>query len=165
MDEAGAAGVWRPGRRTAMLAAAGAAIAPKVSLAAAGDSAKAMAARYPAAALRATMPGPALKLLFGTSKLEPSAEVRIEAPDIAENGAVVPVVIDANEPHATAVALLAQHNPFAIACAYEIPPGTDTRIASRLKLAKTMNVTGVVKSGTTLRSASKRIKVTIGGCG
>lgn len=155
-----------PARRTVLLGAAGAAAAlalPRSGRAAAVAAPK--ASLWPEAAFKATTPDPALKALWGSSSLTPTTQVKMDAPDIAENGAVVPISVDANEPKITGVALLARHNPYSLACAYEIPEGTSPAISSRLKLAKTTEVIAVVKSGGKLYSTSKRVKVTLGGCG
>lgn len=158
--------IHAPKRRAVLIgAAAGAAatlIAPRFAAAAAP-----MASRksYPAKAFMQTSEAPALQALFGSSSLDSTMQVRLTAPDIAENGAVVPVSIDANLDKITRIALLAKDNPFKLACAYDIPAGTNPTISSRIKLAKTTDVIGVVQSGQGLKSAKREVKVTLGGCG
>lgn len=154
-------------RRAVLLGAAGTAAAvamPRFGFAA-STAAAPKASLWPAKAFKATTPDAALKALFGSSSTTSSDQVKMEAPDIAENGAVVPITLDANEGKVTRSALLAVKNPYSLACAYDIPEGTDTAIASRLKLAKTTQVIGVVESGGKLFSTSKQVKVTLGGCG
>ena len=63
------------------------------------------------------------------------------------------------------IAILVPENPFTLAAAYKIPAGTDAMVASRLKMAKTSKVIAVVESGGKLYSATKEVKVTVGGCG
>lgn len=146
------AGLALIGRAPLASAAAEATPIPKASL-------------YPAKAFAQTKPDAALKLLYGQSDAPESGNVKMTAPDIAENGAVVPISLDANMAGVTSSALLAIDNPYSLACAYEIPAGTNVGIASRLKLAKTTKVVGVVKAGGKLASTSKSVKVTLGGCG
>ncbi|HEX7389482.1 MAG TPA: thiosulfate oxidation carrier protein SoxY [Acidiphilium sp.] len=122
------------------------------------------AAIYPTKAFAQKSEAAALQALFGKTPV-PSAKVTMDAPDIAENGAVVPVAVDSSLPDVTMVALLAEDNPFTLACAYKIPPGTSPAISSRLKLAKTTKVVAVTESGGKLYSTDKQIKVTLGGCG
>jgi sulfur-oxidizing protein SoxY len=56
-------------------------------------------------------------------------------------------------------------NPFTLAAAYKIPEGTTASVSNRLKMAKTTKVVAVVESGGKLYSATKEVKVTVGGCG
>ncbi len=157
-----------PRRREVLLgAAAGAAafvVAPAVLTGTAQAAVTADAAAYPAKAFAQTTEAGALKIMYGGAPTH-SAAVKMNAPDIAENGAVVPVTIDTSMANVTSVALLAIDNPFTMAAAYKIPVGTNPGISSRLKLAKTTKVVSVVQSGGKLYSASKPVKVTLGGCG
>ena len=57
------------------------------------------------------------------------------------------------------------HNPSTLAAAYTIPDGTEAMVANRLKMAKTSKVVAVVESDGKLYTASKEVKVTVGGCG
>ena len=156
--------------KAAALSAASAAITPAIltgsaqAAQAAKVSAIPSASLYPAKAFAQTTEAKALRLMYGAMPTA-AATVKMTAPDIAENGAVVPVGVDTSLPNVTAVALLALNNPFTMAAAYQIPPGTDPRISSRLKLAKTTQVVAVVKSGDKLFSTAKPVKVTLGGCG
>lgn len=155
-----------PSRRTVLAAVAAGTAAglmrPALSFAAA---AAARASSYPAKAFIQHSQDATLQAMFGTSSVTASADVKMDAPDIAENGAVVPVSFDANAPKVTAAAILALDNPFVMACAYKIPEGTSPAIASRIKLGKTTKVVSVVQSGGKLMSTSKQVKVTLGGCG
>ncbi|HQT85411.1 MAG: thiosulfate oxidation carrier protein SoxY [Acidiphilium sp. 37-64-53] len=156
-----------PSRRTVLAAVAAGTAAglmrPALSFAAAAAAPR--ASSYPAKAFIQHSQDATLQAMFGTSSVTASADVKMDAPDIAENGAVVPVSFDANAPKVTAAAILALDNPFVMACAYKIPEGTSPAIASRIKLGKTTKVVSVVQSGGKLISASKQVKVTLGGCG
>ncbi|MCW8307208.1 thiosulfate oxidation carrier protein SoxY [Acidiphilium sp. PA] len=155
-----------PKRRDVLRAvAAGAAAGIALPSLASAEIAPPAVSSYPAKAFRQTEKDPALQAMFGTATLTDTADVRMEAPDIAENGAVVPVTFDANLPGITAAGVLALDNPFILACAYKIPPGTSPAISSRIKLAKTTQVISVIQSNGKLMSTAKQVKVTLGGCG
>ena len=106
----------------------------------------------------------ALKALYGKVP-EASDKISLDAPEIAENGAVVPISVTSTLPKVTAIALLVLENPNTLAAAYKIAEGTEPSVSNRLKMAKTGKVVAVVESGGKLYSASKEVKVTVGGCG
>jgi sulfur-oxidizing protein SoxY len=105
-----------------------------------------------------------LKALYGKSA-EPSDKINLDAPEIAENGAVVPIAVASTLPKVTGIAILVLENPFTLAAAYKIPAGTEASVSNRLKMAKTSKVVAVVESNGKLYSTSKEVKVTVGGCG
>ena len=119
---------------------------------------------WPADAFKQKSEADALKALYGKSA-EASDKVNLDAPEIAENGAVVPIAITSTLPNVTGIAILVLENPFILAAAYKIPEGTQAAAASRLKMAKTTKVVAIVESGGKLYSATKEVKVTVGGCG
>jgi sulfur-oxidizing protein SoxY len=122
------------------------------------------AKEWPQDAFKQKSEADALKALYGKSA-EASDKVSLDAPEIAENGAVVPISVDTKLPNVTGVAILVLENPFTLAAAYKIPQGTQPAVASRLKMAKTTKVVAVVESDGKLYSATKEVKVTVGGCG
>ena len=68
-------------------------------------------------------------------------------------------------PNVTSIAILVSENPNPLAACYKIPAGTLAMVANRLKMAKTSNVIALVESSGKLYSATKEVKVTVGGCG
>jgi len=108
--------------------------------------------------------GEALKSL-GIGASADSKDILIEAPQIAENGAVVPVAVTTTLADVTSISFFVSENPNALAASYVIPAGTVPAVANRLKMAKTCNVIAIVESGGKLYSATKEVKVTVGGCG
>jgi sulfur-oxidizing protein SoxY len=120
--------------------------------------------KYPEDAFKAKGEADAIKALYGKSA-EPSDKVKLDAPEIAENGAVVPISVSTTLADVTSISFLVSENPNALAASYQIPPGTMPSIANRLKMAKTSNVTVIVEAGGKLYSATKEVKVTVGGCG
>jgi sulfur-oxidizing protein SoxY len=120
--------------------------------------------KYPEDAFKAKGDADAIKSLYGKTA-EPSDKVKLDAPEIAENGAVVPISISTTLPDVTSISLLVAENPNALAASYQIPAGTIPSVANRLKMAKTSNVIAVVQAGGKLYSATREVKVTVGGCG
>jgi sulfur-oxidizing protein SoxY len=107
----------------------------------------------------------AIKTLYGKSDIEVSDQVKLDAPEIAENGAVVPIAVSSALPGVTSIAILVAENPFSLAAMYRIPPGTTGMVSNRLKMAKTSKVVALVEANGKIYSASKEVKVTVGGCG
>ena len=120
--------------------------------------------KYPEDAFKAKSEADAIKALFGKSP-EPSDKVKMDAPEIAENGAVVPISVSTTLADVTSIAFLVSENPVALVATYKIPAGTAPSVANRIKMARTSNVTVVVEAGGKLYSATKEVKVTVGGCG
>jgi sulfur-oxidizing protein SoxY len=120
--------------------------------------------KYPEDAFKQKGDADAIKALYGKTA-EPSDKVKLDAPEIAENGAVVPITVSSTLADVTSISILVAENPNALAASYKIPAGTLPSVANRLKMAKTTNVIAVVEAGGKLYSASKEVKVTVGGCG
>src|SRR3954470_23882644 len=120
--------------------------------------------KYPEDAFKQKNSDDAIKSLYGKTA-EASDKVKLDAPEIAENGAVVPISVSTALADVTSISILVAENPNALAASYRIPAGTIPSVASRLKMAKTSNVTAVVEAGGKLYSATREVKVTVGGCG
>ena len=120
--------------------------------------------KYPEEAFKQKSEADAIKLLYGKTA-EPSDKVKMDAPQIAENGAVVPVSVTTTLAAVTSIAFLVSENPNALIASYKIPAGTIPSVANRIKMAKTSNVIVIVEAGGKLYSATKEVKVTVGGCG
>jgi sulfur-oxidizing protein SoxY len=120
--------------------------------------------KYPEDAFSQKSSDDAIKSLFVKSA-EASDKVKLDAPEIAENGAVVPIAVSTTLAGVSSISILVADNPNALAASYKIPEGTLPTVANRLKMAKTSNVIAVVEAGGKLYSATKEVKVTVGGCG
>ncbi|MDO9435206.1 thiosulfate oxidation carrier protein SoxY [Hydrogenophaga sp.] len=105
----------------------------------------------------------ALKAVGGTPAN--SDQVTVVAPDIAENGAVVPVGASSKLPNTTEIYLIVEKNPMPLSAGFIIPAGTAPEVQTRLKMGQSSNVVAVVKADGKLFSATKETKVTLGGCG
>ena len=120
--------------------------------------------KYPEDAFKAKNDADAIKSLYGKTA-EPSDKVKLDAPEIAENGAVVPISVSTALADVTSISILVSENPYALAASYKIPAGTIAAVANRIKMQKTSNVIAIVEAGGKLYSATKEVKVTVGGCG
>ena len=107
----------------------------------------------------------ALSAAMGSASNTASDAIKIKAPDIAENGAVVPVSISSDMTGVESIALLAAGNNTPLVATFTLGEGALANVSSRIKMAKTGDVVAVVKAGGKLHSARKSVKVTIGGCG
>jgi sulfur-oxidizing protein SoxY len=106
----------------------------------------------------------AMKAL-GMSDAVESKDIVIRAPDIAENGAVVPIDVTSNIPGTTSISLFLEKNPFPYTGTFDFAAGTLPYVHLRAKLGKTTPVRVVVAAGGKYYTTAKQVKVTIGGCG
>ena len=106
----------------------------------------------------------ALKSL-GTPGTEASSAIVIEAPQIAENGAVVPIEITSNIPGTTAIAVLVEKNPYPLVAKFDFMEGALPFVKINAKMGETSDVRVIATAGGKHYQATKEIKVTIGGCG
>ena len=121
-------------------------------------------AAWPKSAFDAKKIDDAMSKLYGSSGTKESGDIKIKAPDIAENGAVVPITVSTGM-KASSISVYIEKNPSPLTCSYELGDNTAGFISCRVKMGKTSDLIAVVKSGGKLYSAKRKIKVTIGGCG
>ena len=119
----------------------------------------------PVAAFRAETVDQTFAELFGDRVISPSDKIRIAAADLAENGAVVPIKIEADFRHVTAISIIATKNPVPLVAKFVPGKTTAGFLATRIKLAESCEVIAVVETVDGIYQARKAIKVTIGGCG
>ena len=132
-------------------------------MASAGLITQAEAAQWDKAAFEAKSVDDVVKALGGTAPTV-SDKVTLRAPDIAENGAVVPVGVESTL-NATQMAILVEKNPSALAAMFILPAGSEAWASTRVKMGQTSNVIALVKSDGKWFMSSKEVKVTLGGCG
>ena len=125
---------------------------------------RAHAAEWNKAAFESKSLAEALKNIGAAGAAE-SADIHIQAPEIAENGAVIPIEVTCRTPGAESIALLAEKNPFPLMAQAELAGGAEGYLNTRFKMGQTSAVKVVVKAGGKHYIASREIKVTIGGCG
>lgn len=102
---------------------------------------------------------------LGASGAAQSDGVVINAPDIAENGAVVPVAIESKIPNTEYVALLVEKNNRMLAGSFTLTPAVEQTVSMRIKMGQSSDVVALVKADGKFYMAKKEIKVTLGGCG
>jgi len=102
---------------------------------------------------------------LGATGLIDSKDITITAPDIAENGAIVPVAITSRIPDTQSISIIAEKNPFPLAASFDISAGGEGYVSTRVKMGQTSNVRAVIKAGGKFYTAVKEVKVTVGGCG
>jgi len=106
-----------------------------------------------------------LKVLNGGTPAQSKDITFFSTPDIAENGAVVPIGITSAIPKTESIAILVEKNPNTLAAVFDIPAGTESSLSTRIKMGQTSNVYALVKADGKYYIAGKEIKVTLGGCG
>jgi len=94
-----------------------------------------------------------------------SKDITVKAPDIAENGAVVPVEVISSIPGTTSIAIIAEKNTTPLVAQFDLMGGTEGFISTRIKMGSTALVRAVVTAGGKNYTTAKEVKVTIGGCG
>lgn len=102
---------------------------------------------------------------LGAGSPRASDAILIKAPEIAENGAVVPVAIESRLPGTESIALLIDKNPQPLAASFGIPAGTEANVSTRVKMGQSSDVYALVKADGRFYVAKKEVKITIGGCG
>lgn len=128
-------------------------------------SPRAVLAAWPKSAFEAKSVQDALTAIHGSAATSPSGDIKIKAPDIAENGAVVPVTVSTGISGITDIAIIVEKNGSPLAANFKLSSSSKGFVATRIKMGKTSNVIAVVKAGGKSYSARKDVKVTIGGCG
>jgi sulfur-oxidizing protein SoxY len=102
---------------------------------------------------------------LGAANAAESRDIAITAPDIAENGAVVPIAVTSKIPNTQSISIVAEKNPFPLAATFDVSNGAEPYASVRIKLGQTSHVRAVVKADGRFYTASKEVKVTVGGCG
>ncbi len=122
-------------------------------------------AAWPEQAFKAKKYPDAMQALIGNTQPVDSKDIKVKAPDIAENGAVVSVTVKTTLPDVESISIFVPVNTFPLSASYEMSNMADGFITGRFKMAKTSDVVAVVKAGGKLYTAKKAVKVTLGGCG
>ncbi len=106
-----------------------------------------------------------VKSVYGHNNLEESSKVKLKAPAIAENGAIVPINVSTTIDNVESIMIFVENNPQPLSSGYQLTSLAQPSIGTRLKMGKTSNVMAAVKSGDNIYTATQEVKVTIGGCG
>ena len=125
---------------------------------------RSLAAGWNKDAFGAKTPTDALKEIGIANPLE-SKDVVIDAPQIAENGGVVPIEITSNVPGTRSIVLLIEKNPFPLVGKFDFKEGAAAFVKVNVKIGESSNLRVIAEAGGKFYAAVKEIKVTIGGCG
>ena len=127
-------------------------------------SSSALAAQWNKAGFESRAMADALKALGAGNPAE-SRDIVITAPEIAENGAVVPVAIVSKIPNTQQISIIAEKNPRPLMATFDVASGSEGYVSTRVKMGETSNVWAVVKAEGNFFAAKKEVKITVGGCG
>lgn len=122
-------------------------------------------AAYNAQAFEVKTMADLVKMLGGSAPTE-SKDVTITGPDIAENGAVVPLGVSSALPGVKRLMVLVEKNPAVLSAMFEVSDAVDANFSTRVKMGQSSNVYAVAMMGDgKVLFAQKEVKVTLGGCG
>ena len=153
-----------PARRTVLRGASSLGALSALVLAGVLKPTAVYAAEWNKAAFEAKDTAGALKGM-GAAASADSKDLVLKVPDIAENGAVVPVDVLSNIPNTTSIAILVEKNPQPLCAQFDFANGALPEVAARLKMGQTSLVKAVAKADGKFYTAQKEVKVTVGGCG
>ena len=152
-------------RRRVVLRSAGATGALAAALAAGLlKPERVLAATWDEGAFRKKDVADALKSI-GAQDAEKSSKVMLDVPEIAENGAVVPVEIDSHVPGTTAISVVIDKNPFPLTSRFSFKEGALPYVKLNVKMGQSSNIRAIAEANGKHYVAMKGVKVTIGGCG
>ena len=102
---------------------------------------------------------------IGSEGAVASDKIKLKAPEIAENGAVVPIQVSSTLENIESISLLVEKNPTPLTAQFKMFPGLKPDFKIRVRMGETSKVGAIVKAGGKSYSAESEVKVTIGGCG
>lgn len=107
----------------------------------------------------------AMKQLLNGKPIAETDKIELNIPEIAENGAIVPVTVTSSIENIQSIAIVVEQNPVPLTIQAELMPELEPFISARLKLANTSFVYAIAETDKVCYSVKKKVKVTIGGCG
>ncbi|MBE9549220.1 MAG: thiosulfate oxidation carrier protein SoxY [Proteobacteria bacterium] len=106
-----------------------------------------------------------IKSLFGDAVVEASDKVNLKVPEIAENGAVVPITISTDIEGVESISVVIDNNPNPLSAIFNLTDAVAAEVSTRVKMGKSSPVRAMVKANGKIYFTTKEVKVTIGGCG
>lgn len=107
----------------------------------------------------------AIAAKYGALPIEDSTSIQIKAPEIAENGAFVPITVSTTIPGVTNISVFTPANFSPMVASFDLLPRMKPEVSTRIRMAKTDNLIVIAQAGGKLYRAVREVKVTIGGCG
>ncbi len=123
-----------------------------------------LAAGWNRAAFEARTSGDGMKAIGAVTSIE-SVLVELKTPEIAENGAIVPIEVHSRIPTTQSIYLFAEKNQYPLAAGFDFLDGTEPFVSTRIKMNESGKLTALVKADGKFYRATREVKVTIGGCG
>lgn len=102
---------------------------------------------------------------IGASGAAASKDIQVKLPDVAENGAAVPIEVASRIPDTQSIAIVVDKNPFPLVATFAFTPAVDPYASTRIKLAGSSDVRVVVHAGGRAYAWVREVKVITGGCG
>jgi sulfur-oxidizing protein SoxY len=125
---------------------------------------RALAVNWDKSAFRQKTAADALRSI-GAQDAEKSGKVMLDVPEIAENGAVVPVEITSHVPGTTSIAVVIDKNPFPLTSRFSFEEGALPYVKLNVKMGQSSDIRAIAEANGKHYVAMKGVKVTIGGCG
>lgn len=116
-------------------------------------------------AFQATAPDVALRSLFGDKPLTESSDFEFSAPDIAEDGSIVPITVSTEMPGVKSISIIVDANPNPLSARFNFSPDAIPEFKTRIKMGQSSDVRAVIETDDALYVATRNVKVTLGGCG
>ncbi len=124
-----------------------------------------LAVSWPAPSFESRDLNEAMLSLLGSDQAVESTDIALKVPEIADNGAVVPIKITTDIENIDSITIFALKNPVPLVASFQMGEGAIGLVSTRIKMGGTADVVAVVKANGKLHSARKSVKVTVGGCG
>ena len=105
-----------------------------------------------------------VKAIYGSTPIESTDQIKIEAPDVAENGLSVPVSVSSSIKQIENLSIFIENNPLPLIANYHLKEEMIPEFSMRVKVAKSSNIHVMVQTADKLYSSTRKIQVTLGGC-
>lgn len=125
---------------------------------------RALAVSFNRAAFEARTAADALRLI-GAAGAETSRDIQLKAPEVAENGAAVPIEVASSIPGTTRISILIERNPLPLALQFNFAGEASARFQAKLRMAESSRLRVVATAGGKHYTVFREVKVTVGGCG
>lgn len=116
-------------------------------------------------AFEAKAPDDVLRALFGDREITPRDDLKFLAPEIAEDGSIVPVTVSTDMPAVKSISLVVDANPNPLSARFHFAPGAVAEFKTRIKMGDSSDLRAVIETDDALYVATRHVKVTLGGCG
>jgi sulfur-oxidizing protein SoxY len=123
-----------------------------------------LAAEWNQAAFEAKVLAESLKNI-GASAISDSDQIQLKAPEIAENGAIVPVEITSKIPGTQSIYIIADKNPQPLVAIFDLKTDLEPYVSTRIKMGESSKIRVLVRAGDRFYMTTQEVKVTVGGCG